>query len=99
MNGCLTRYYRCPERYSPLASRDILPVTNGYFLFGPEATCYGHYRGKKTSQNPSGVLHDALQDVVIEKGTTYLPFDPSQVVGNLYREVYVGDWRHGSSKI
>jgi hypothetical protein len=99
MNGCLTQYYRCPERYSPLASKDTLPVTSGYFLFGPEATCYGNYRGQKAAQNPSGALHDALQDVAIEKGTTYLPFDPSQVVENLYREVYVGDWRHGSLSI
>jgi hypothetical protein len=36
---------------------------------------------------------------VIKDGTIYLPFNPSQIVDNLYREVYVGDWRHGASPI
>jgi hypothetical protein len=43
-----------------------------------------------------GVLHDALRDVEIRNGTTYLPFDPSQVVDNLLRERYVDEWRSGN---
>ncbi len=72
-------------------------ATVGYFQFGPGATCYGSYCGNQPTQVPTGALHDALRDVVIQEGIAYLPFDPWQVIENLRREVYVGDWRHGPS--
>ena len=97
MIDCLIRYYRCPERYLQLARREALPATSSYFQFGPGTTCYGSYCGPQPAQVATGHLHDALRDVVIDDGTTYLPFDPSQVVDNLCREVYAGDWRQGSS--
>ncbi len=39
------------------------------------------------------MLYDALDEVEINNGTTYLPFDPWQVADNLLRERYVDDWR------
>ena len=97
MNDRLIQYYRCPEQYVRFALKETLPVTSGYFRFGQEATCYGSYRGQQASPFPAKTLHDALRDVVIEDGTTYLPFNPSQIVDNLCREAYVADWRHGPS--
>lgn len=97
MVDCLSRYYRCPEQNSRFALTETPPETSGYFLFGKDATCYGSSCEQQSSTFPAEALHDALGDVVIEGGTIYLPFNPSQVVDNLCREAYVGDWRQGSS--
>jgi hypothetical protein len=40
----------------------------------------------------TGILRDAIRETVIQDGTIYLPFDPSQVVNNLRCELYVSDW-------
>jgi hypothetical protein len=96
MNTCLSRYYRCPEQYAQLATKKDPVAGNGYFRFGPRATCYGSCSGKRLPQAPDGELYDALLDVVIEDGTVHLPFDPAQAIDNLYREEYVGEWRQGS---
>ncbi len=96
MNCGLSQYYRCPEQYVRFSRNETLPATTGYFQFG-QATCYGECGGCRPTPLPTDELHDALQEVVIEKGSVYLPFDPSQIVENLRREVYVGDWRQGAS--
>jgi hypothetical protein len=92
MNKCLTQYFRCPEQYVRFKARGPLSATAGYFQFGQEATCYGSYCGDQAAGPPPGMLHDALRDTVIEDGVTLLPFDPSQVVDNLRRELYESDW-------
>ncbi|MGA7294110.1 MAG: hypothetical protein WBW85_16365 [Terriglobales bacterium] len=99
MNNCVTRHYRCPDRYICFATKESLPVGSGFFQFGSGATCYGTYRGGQPAQLPGGALPDAIDNVVVEGGAAYLPFDPSEIIDNLHREVYVGDWRHGSSSI
>jgi len=91
MNKCFIEHYRCPEQYVRFACKKTVPLTNGYFLFGQGATCYGSYSGAQPSLSPDEALCDVLRDVVIEGGTIYLPFNPSQVVDNLHREVYVGE--------
>ena len=96
MNNCLSQYYRCPQGYVRFAPKGPLPAESGFFRFGEDATCYGSYCGHEPAQTAVEALHDALHDVVIEDGTIYLPFDPSQVIENLRHEQYVGDWRHGS---
>jgi hypothetical protein len=97
MFDCLIRYYRCPERYVRLVQRENLPPNSSYFQFGPGATCYGSYCGPQPSQVATAQLYDALSDVVIEDGSVCLPFNASQVVDNLCREVYAADWRQGSA--
>ena len=89
----LSEYYRCPEQYLRFAYKEIHPVTKGYFLFGPEATCYGNCCGQQATPFPATTLNDALQDVSIEDGMVYLPFDPSRIADNLCREIYADDWR------
>ena len=99
MNSYLTQYYCCPQQYVRFARKESLTLADGYFQFGQGVTCFGSCCGHKTAQVATGPLHDALQDVVVEDGITYLPFDPEQVTDNLRREVYVGDWRQGPSSV
>lgn len=93
MNTCLAGYYRCPMEYSRFLRHNAAPVTEGYFSFGPDATCFGHYDGNRTSSEPVGNLHDGAKDIVVEDGNVYLPFDPDEVAENLWTEKYVGDSR------
>ncbi len=94
MKNCLVDYYRCPEQYVRLSSQGSASATAGYFRFGEEAICYGQYVGGEPSPLPTGPLHDVLDDVAFEGGATRLAFDPSQIVDNFGREVYV----NGSSQ-
>ena len=93
MNSDLEKYFRCPDQYLSFALRSGYSSSCGYFQVGGTATCYGDYFGHQPAKRPDVVLHDALQDTVLENGTTYLPFVPSQVFDNLRSEKYASDWR------
>lgn len=93
MNDRLIQYYRCPERYVRLAPKEPPIAAEGYFRFGPGATCYGRYHADRVAKSSADNLFDGRRDVEVKDGTTYLPFDPSQVVDNLRRETYVRNWR------
>ncbi len=93
MTDCLAQYYRCPNRYIRFLPKQCLSTESGFFRFGEEAICYGRYCGHPPSEVSTGELHDATADIVIQDGTIYLPFDPSQVANNLRSELYVGEWR------
>jgi hypothetical protein len=97
MNDYFTQYYRCPERFVRFATKKPLSATAGYFQFGDAVTCYGSYCGHEPAESVDGKLRDAISDTVIQDGTIYLPFDPSQVVDNLRCELYAGDWRNRNS--
>lgn len=99
MIDCLTEYYRCPPQYARIALRAPLPMAKGYFAFGAHTTCYGNLSGQRAAPSPDGMLHDARQDVVLDEAAAHLSFDPDEVVDNLRRETYVGDWRQGSTSI
>ena len=94
MNSDIARYYGCPDQYLRFALKGPLSSSCGYFKMGSAATCYGNYFGHEPAEGPAVALHDALKDVVLDNGTVYLPFNPSQVVDNLRCEKYVGNWRH-----
>ncbi len=98
MKNPLSEYFRCPEYLVPLAGKGTLSETSGYFRFGEEAICYGRYCGPRPSDSPANGLHDALGDTVARNGTTYLPFDLSEVLDNLRCELYADDWRGGHAK-
>lgn len=98
MNDCVTQYYRCPEHYVRLALKGVLSETKGYFRFGGDAVCYGKYSGGRVSDSPENGLHDALLDTTTTDGTTYLPFDLTELVDNLRCELYAQDWRGGYLK-
>jgi hypothetical protein len=93
MDSDLEKYFRCPGQYLNFALRSGHSSSCGYFQVGGTATCYGDYFGHQPAKQPDVVLHDALQDTVLENGTTYLPFVPSQVFDNLRSEKYASDWR------
>ena len=90
MNSTFTGYYRCPAEYSRLFRRKAAPLTSGYFSFGPDATCFGHYSGHGPVEEPVQNLHDGAEDIVVEDGNVYLPFDPDEIAENLWREEYLG---------
>jgi hypothetical protein len=95
MNNSVVQHYRCPERYVRLSPKGPFSQEKGYFRFGDDAICYGRYSGLSPAPLPTGLLHDSIHDTVIDSGTVYLPFDPSQVVDNLRRERYVNGADHG----
>jgi len=97
INGCLTDHYRCPDRYLRLALRRRGPAATGYFLFGEDTTCYGSLSGHPAALQSEAPLHDVSHAIETEAGTVFLPFDPCEIVSNLQREIYIGDWRAGSS--
>lgn len=93
MNDSLIEYFRCPDRFIRFAPKGPGPASTGFFQFGGEATCYGTYSGRETSDRPTSPLIDASSDVETRNGTSYLAFDPSQVISNLRCETYIAEWR------
>ncbi len=72
-----------------------LPSTErGYFRFGPDLTLYGSLASGRLSADPAEALWDALKGVESAGSTLALPFDPGEVVENLYRERYAPGY-HG----
>lgn len=98
MTKGLSDYYRCPQRYLRLAQKGTLSEQRGYFQFGEDAVCYGKYSGGWTADSCEKPLHDAFPDTTNNDGTTYLPFDLTEVLDNLRCERYVADWRDGYAK-
>jgi hypothetical protein len=98
MDNYLVQYFRCPDRYAQLAPKGTLSETRGYFRFGGDAVCYGRYSGRRPADSVAKPLHDALCDTISENGTTYLPFDLTEVLDNLRCELYTADWRGGRAK-
>jgi len=93
MNSELAQYFRCPEHYLSFALRGPLSSASGYFRMADNVVCYGSYFNRQPAEQPSGALFNALDDIISENGTIYLPFLPSQVADNLRSEKYVKDWR------
>ena len=94
INSGLAEYYRCPDVHERFRMKGTLPPICGYFRFGQTSICYGNYL-RQEPLSSSETLQDALPEALIENGTVCLPFNPSQVVENLHREIYVGEWRRG----
>ena len=99
MPGCLVQYFRCPEEFDHIMWPEENSAPAGYFRFGEDATCFGNYRKQRPDPSPAEALHDALAEVVVENGKVSLPFSPENVVENLYRETYAGEWRKGALSI
>jgi hypothetical protein len=99
INDCFLEYYRCPESYARLALTKKPPSGIGYFCFGEGATCYGACYGHHPTRLPNESLSDASEGVELNGGNVILPFDPGEVIENLRREEYVGDWREGTSSV
>jgi len=100
INGSLTAYYRCPDKFAHLAAPSTGSAQTGYFAFGPDTTCYGKLAGQAPAASPEQPLHDASFDVVLRDGAVHLPFDAREVITNLRHETYMGsDARSGTSSL
>src|SRR6266699_5368065 len=90
MANSVNEYFRCyPENFIQLELEGSLSADSGYFLFGPEAICYGTSSSGFRSRQVTGPLHDVLADVSIDPdGTVRLALDPNEIVENLHHERY-----------
>jgi hypothetical protein len=104
MDHAFVDYYRCPAEFVTFAHRGE-PASGdcGYFCFGSNAIGYGRCSSNSATEHSADMLHDALADVLVERGRVWLPFDPSEVVTNLRYERYAasnGDGKRlGTSSI
>ena len=97
MNKYIAQYYRCQEKNIKFDLGGQLSQENGYFRFGNEALCYGQLARSTPSPILNGNLCDVISHAVTENGTTYLPFDVTQVVDNLRLELYSKTSLHNGS--
>lgn len=65
-----------------------LSSDSGYFQFGPEAICYGQCSSGAPAKSIADPRHDASQHVATNGPYVRLPFDPLQIVKNLWCERY-----------
>jgi peptidoglycan/xylan/chitin deacetylase (PgdA/CDA1 family) len=84
----LVEYYRCPQAYLDFHVANPLQEAIGYFRYGPDLTYYGQTAGYPCPF-VNGHLFDASAHVRRQGHTSFLPFDPTQVVDNLRYERYV----------
>jgi hypothetical protein len=90
MSQELSDYYKIPENL--LAKVAVLPRSGdmGFFQFGSKATCYGQSASGVSPRVENSCSYDAARSASIVGSAILLPFDPTRVIDNLRREVYVG---------
>jgi hypothetical protein len=91
-------YFRCPERFVPIARKDGLSENSGFFQFGQGVVGYGRYAGHGPALSVRGPLREAWGDVETGSGSVCLPFDLDEVVENLRLERYAEERGYGSSE-
>jgi hypothetical protein len=84
-------HFRCPKKFIDLSLSGQLSSENGYFRFGPKATCYGHSCAPQRGLRPDSLLYDVLGDVKVEGSLLRLPFDPTEIIDNLRLERYANN--------
>jgi hypothetical protein len=81
-------YYRCPENFLDFVPSGMVSREEGYFRFGPNATCYGRSSSILCDAPLESLLHDSVEEVVVGKLQLKLPFNPGEVIDNLRLERY-----------
>ena len=97
MNEYMAQYFRCPERYLKVATAGPLSKEEAFVRFGGESLCYGQLVRGTPSPILNGKLYDVISHAVTKNGTTYLPFDVTQIVDNLRLELYSKNALHDKS--
>jgi hypothetical protein len=87
-NQLLTDHFRCQGDFVDLAVSGELSADSGYFRFGPAGICYGQCASGTPTAVVTDSLHNAGQHVGVNGSLVQVPFDPVQVVNNLYHERY-----------
>ena len=96
----LTDYFRCPEKFVRLVTRNEHDAEIGYFRFGKDIVCYGRLYGEKPGQSATGPLPLSNPQVQDQAGDLpCLQFDPNEIVDNLRREIYAEDSHNSSHSI
>ncbi len=96
LNQALRDRYRCPDEFLHFQLGGSLSSDEGYFRFGPHATCYGRSCFGTRQARTDAPLFDTLKHATRESGRLTLPFDPGEIVNNLCLELYADDRRKGS---
>jgi hypothetical protein len=81
-------HYRCPENFLDFSLSGTISSTEGYFRFGPNATCYGRSSSALCGRPVESVLHDSAEEAVVGAGRLKLPFNPAEIIDNLRLERY-----------
>jgi len=89
--------YRCPEKFLDLGVNKQLFADAGYFLFGPNTTCYGRSTSGVGASRPDSSLVDAIADVSMDDGRLSFPFNPTEIIENLRLERYANGTDMASS--
>ena len=80
--------YLCPEGFLNFRVSGELPVSSGYFEFGPDTTCYGRCASGVSNPQLKSPLCDTFPSVLLDGTQLVLPFDPNEVLDNLRLERY-----------
>jgi hypothetical protein len=100
-NRLLTDYFRCPDGLANLAVSCDLSADSGFFRFGLAGICYGQCSSSFGTPAAAVTDHllDACDSVVVNGSLVQLPFDPVQIVNNLYYERYRCNSTEGRKEI
>ena len=86
MSQLFLEYFKCPPEFAGFRHGD-LSGGNRFFRFGPDLIAFGRFvSGGVGRQN--GLVEDVLNQVRVDGGGCYLPFDPDEVIENLRLERY-----------
>ncbi len=88
INEAFLEHYRVPEEFAYFQLTGELSRDCGYFRFGEEAICYGRTSASSRPDFSGGWLPDSFDKAQVEDGCVWLPFDPTEVIGNLRLERY-----------
>lgn len=85
----LSDYYRLPDDSTVSLRAEPCSEENGFFRFGPDATCFGQSASGVSESIENANLYDASKNTQLKPCEIRLAFDPVQIVENLRRERYV----------
>jgi hypothetical protein len=88
MTHWLSEYFRLPADWTSCSLSENTGAEPGFFRFGSEIICYGRCKTGVVANTARAYLYDASKDVCLDGCKVHLPFDPSEVIENLYRERY-----------
>ncbi len=89
MSQELSDYYKIPENLLAEFAVPSLSGDAGFFQFGSKATCYGQSASGVSRHVENSCSYDAVRSTHIIGPSIRLSFDPTRVIENLRREVYV----------
>jgi hypothetical protein len=83
--------YRCPETFARVEVPVRYEPGQGYFRFGSDVLAYGRTSMGHSNTSSGSEAFDALPKTSADRAPIALPFDPSEVAGNLRFERYAAN--------